>query len=117
MEGVKEATIPYGDIEVKIAVVSGLANADKLIRKIQAGEAFYHLVEVMACPGGCVNGGGQPFGHSEVKFKRAEGLYEVDGESSIKRSEENAAATALYQGLLKGKVHELLHVSYVKGDA
>ena len=117
MEGVKEATIPYGDIEVKIAVVSGLANADKLIRKIQAGEAFYHLVEVMACPGGCVNGGGQPFGHSEVKFKRAEGLYEVDGESSIKRSEENAVATALYQGLLKGKVHELLHVSYVKGDA
>ena len=117
MEGVKEATIPYGDIEVKIAVVSGLANADKLIRKIQAGEAFYHLVEVMACPGGCVNGGGQPFGHSEVKFKRAEGLYEVDGESSIKRSEENAVATVLYQGLLKGKVHELLHVSYVKGDA
>ena len=117
MEGVKEATIPYGNIEVKIAVVSGLANADKLIRKIQAGEAFYHLVEVMACPGGCVNGGGQPFGHSEVKFKRAEGLYEVDGESSIKRSEENAVATVLYQGLLKGKVHELLHVSYVKGDA
>lgn len=117
MEGVKEATIPYGDIEVKIAVVSGLANADKLIRKIQAGEAFYHLVEVMACPGGCVNGGGQPFGHSEVKFKRAEGLYEVDGESSIKRSEENAVATVLYQGLLKGKVHELLHISYVKGDA
>lgn len=116
MEGVKEATIPYGDVEVKIAVVSGLANADKLIRRIQAGEAFYHLVEVMACPGGCVNGGGQPFGHSEVKEKRAEGLYEVDGESSIKRSEENTVATALYQGLIKGKVHELLHVNYVKGD-
>ena len=117
MEGVKETTVRYGDMDVRIAVVSGLRNASNLIAKIQSGEATYHLVEVMACPGGCVAGGGQPFGATYVKEKRAEGLYMSDGISSIKRSEENQVVTSLYQGLLKGKVHELLHVDYVKGEA
>ena len=66
----------------------------------------------MACPGGCVCGAGQPFGRAEEKVKRGAGLYEADRMSSIKRSEENPIMMSLYSGLLKGKVHKLLHVDY-----
>ena len=111
MDGVKEAVIPYGDKELRIAVVSGLANASRLIEKIKAGE-HYDLVEVMACPGGCVSGAGQPFAPAAVKEKRGEGLYAADKLCNIKRSEENPIMMSLYSGLLKGKVHQLLHVSY-----
>lgn len=112
MQGVKEATITALNREVKIAVVSGLKNADNLIKKMQAGEAHYDFIEVMACPGGCIGGAGQPFVKNEGKCKRGEGLYEADRMSSIKRSEENPVMQALYLGVLKGKVHELLHVEY-----
>lgn len=117
MEGVKETTVKYGDIDVKIAIVSGLRNASNLIAKMKSGEANYHLVEVMACPGGCVSGAGQPFASNEEKKERAKGLYLSDNVSSIKRSEENPIVTSLYQGILKGRVHELLHVHYKKGEA
>lgn len=111
MEGVKEAKVTVGDAELRIAVVSGLGNAANLIERIKAGEHF-DFVEVMACPGGCVSGAGQPYVPSSQRASRGKGLYSADKLSSIKRSEENPLMMSLYGGLLKGRVHELLHVHY-----
>lgn len=115
LEGVKELILPYGNRELKIAVVSGLKNADNLISRIKAGE-HYDLVEVMACPGGCINGGGQPYTDLVGRQKRSDDLYEADRMCTNKRSEENPLMMSLYSGLLRGKVHELLHVHYGDND-
>ena len=112
LQGVKETSIDYNGREVKIAIVSGIKNADNLIKKMEHGEKTYDFVEVMACPGGCICGAGQPVTNSEGKKSRSDGLYETDRMSTIKRSEENPVIMALYGGLLKGKVHQLLHVHY-----
>lgn len=112
LEGVKEASIDFNGQAVHIAVVSGLKNADTLIKQIQSGEKHYDFIEVMACPGGCICGAGQPFTGQEGRQARSAGLYTADLMSTIKRSEENPAAMAVYGGLLKGKVHQLLHVDY-----
>ena len=111
-DSLKSAEIPLGDKTVKVAVVHGLKNAQDLIRSIEAGEAYYDLVEVMACPGGCIGGAGQPFGLRERKVKRAEGLYSADKLSQIKRSEENPMILSLYNGILSKNKHKLLHVHY-----
>jgi len=111
MEGIKEATVTIGDLELKIAVVSGLANVHALIERIKAGER-YDFVECMACPGGCVSGAGQPYVPEREVEKRAKGLYAADKMCSVKRSEENPLMMPLYNGILKGRVHELLHVHY-----
>lgn len=116
MDGSKFTEIPYGDKTLKIAVVSGLKNASDIIERIKAGEHF-DLVEVMACPGGCVCGAGQPFVQSDMKPLRGEGLYAADKLCSIKRSEENPMTAVLYDGLLRNKVHELLHVEYGESEA
>ena len=113
MKGVKETTVPFGDKEVRIAIVSGLKNAENIIKAIENGE-HYDFVEVMACPGGCVAGGGQPFGTLATKMNRGKALYSADKMLSIKRSEENPLMLNLYNGVLKGRVHELLHVHYSK---
>ena len=114
MEGVKEARVPYQGRELAIAIVSGLNNAAALIQRIRSGEARYDFVEVMACPGGCVSGAGQPYVSSGAKAERGNGLYAADRLSSVKRSEENALVQSLYGDVLKGRVHELLHVDYAK---
>lgn len=116
MEGTKEYTLHQGQKDIKIAVVSGLKNADNLIRKIKSGEAHYDLIEVMACPGGCINGGGQPFTSYENKVKRGEELYSIDKMTSIKYSSANPEMADLYNGILKGRSHELLHVHYGKHE-
>lgn len=116
LDGVKETTIPYGDKELSIAIVSGLGNAEKLIQSIKNGEANYDFVEVMACPGGCIAGAGQPFSMWSDKEKRGKGLYEADISANIKRSEENPLVVPTYNGVLKGRVHELLHVHYSTGE-
>ncbi len=113
-EGIKEFTVPYGEGELRIAVVSGLGNADALLARIRAGEHF-DFVEIMACPGGCVNGGGQPSIDEDATEVRAEGLYETDQLQSIRRSEENPAMATIYRDILCGKAHDLLHVDYTKG--
>lgn len=112
MEGVKEATITALDREIKIAIVSGLKNADNVIKKIKAGEAHYDFIEVMACPGGCIAGAGQPFAKADEKYGRSERLYKVDKMKSISRSDDNPLMDSLYSGVLKGRAHELLHVHY-----
>ncbi|MDR1134428.1 MAG: [FeFe] hydrogenase, group A [Synergistaceae bacterium] len=114
-DGIKTATIEYGGRELKIAVTSGLGNASLLIDRIKKGER-YDFAEVMACPGGCVCGAGQPFAQSAEMAKRGDGLYSADRMCGIKRSEENPLMVSLYSGLLKGRVHELLHVNYA-GEA
>jgi len=111
MKGIKEATVQYGERQLKIAIVSGLRNASELIDKIKTG-AHYDFVEVMACPGGCVSGAGQPFAAADTKKQRGDGLYASDKMCSIKRSEENPLMTELYNGVLKDRVHELLHTHY-----
>ena len=110
-QGIKEFTIPYNGIDVKICVTSGLANARKVLEAVKAGEKEYHFIEVMACPGGCVMGGGQPTDGTKVRRAetRTRGLYAADGDMAIKKSNENPLMDVFYNGYFKGKAHELLH--------
>lgn len=114
MEGIKVCELPIGAETLRIGVVSGLSNAEILIDKIKRGEEHFDFIEVMACPGGCVAGAGQPFSLSEDRNERAKGLYKVDKVAQIKRSEENPIIQSLYNGLLKNRSKELLHVHYSK---
>ena len=99
-----------GDQRVRVAAVSGLHNLEELLQKMQAGEAAYDFVEVMACRRGCMAGGGQPVPiGARTKAARYEGLYRIDDASQIKRSNDNPIVGELYEGLLKGKEHKLLH--------
>lgn len=125
-EGVKEAEYSVGGTTVKVAVASGLGNARKVLDAIKSGEKDYTFVEVMACPGGCVNGGGQPYVHDEVrnnvdlKTLRAQALYDYDGENKIRRSHETPAVDMLYKEYFgapnSAKAHKLLHTKYAKRD-
>lgn len=110
MENTKEAIFQVDGQEIKLAIVHGLKNAENLINKIKAGEKDYHIVEVMACPGGCIAGGGQPIpSNIDVRKRRARGLYRLDRSSQIKSSEENPLITSLFSGMLKYRP-DLLHV-------
>lgn len=112
MEGIKELYLNYGDRQLHIAVVSGLGNAERVLLRASAGEHF-DFIEVMACPGGCVNGGGQPY-FSNAKEARSKGLYDSDRMLSIRRSEENPIVNSVYKKIIKDRAHELLHVHYTK---
>ena len=110
MENIKEAVFNVDGTEVKLAVVHGLKNASELVKQIKSGERSYHFVEVMACPGGCVCGGGQPVSKRVNRgIDRASGLYKLDRTSQIKSSEENPLINSLFEGMLKDR-HDLLHV-------
>jgi len=123
IEGIKEATIEIGGMKVKAAVASGLGNARKLLDSIKAGEAEYHFVEIMACPGGCVNGGGQPIQPSSVRSwidlraQRAKAIYEEDASLAIRKSHENPIVQEMYTKYFgepgSHKAHEVLHTHYV----
>ncbi|MDR1658056.1 MAG: [FeFe] hydrogenase, group A [Deltaproteobacteria bacterium] len=117
MEGLKEFSIDYRGRQVRLAVVSGLANTRHLIEAVIQGEKSYDLVEVMACPGGCVAGAGQPISTIQIRAARGKGLYAEDKLSAIKISADNPLLDGLYSGLLKGREHELLHVTYPGGRA
>lgn len=109
-EGIKEAVVDYKGRELRLAVVNGLKNADDLLKKIRDGEAHYDFVEVMACKRGCMAGGGQPVPIGpRTKKARFEGIYKIDSVAQIKRSNENPIIQNLYDGILKGKEHKLLH--------
>lgn len=110
LENIKESVLDVNGKEVRVAVVHGLKSADTLIKSIKAGEKHYDFIEVMACPGGCVSGGGQPNpGNSERRRLRAKGLYRIDKNSMIKSSEKNPMIMSLLEGLLKDN-HHLIHV-------
>lgn len=123
MEGVKKATYKIGDKEVKVAVASGLTNARKICEEIKEGKADYQFVEIMCCPGGCVNGGGQPIldaytrRNVDYKEKRASVLYNIDKNCEERKSHKSTAVDAVYKEMFEKpgshKAHEVLHTSYV----
>lgn len=122
MEGVKEASYTVGDLTVNVAVCSGLANAKKLLEMVKSGEKEYHFIEIMACPGGCINGGGQPVqpasvrNFQDLKALRAKALYQNDEKKQIRRSNENPMIKTLYEEFLvkpgSHVAHQVLHTSY-----
>ncbi len=122
--GIKEASYDVAGMNVKVAVASGLANAKELLEKVKNGEADYHFIEIMGCPGGCVNGGGQPQqpatvrNFTDIKALRAKVLYDLDASRPIRKSHENPVIKELYANYLGEpgghKAHELLHTTYVK---
>lgn len=124
VEGVKEASYKVGDLDVKVAVASGTANAKKLLDKVKKGEADYTFIEIMGCPGGCVNGGGQPHvpasvrNFDDIRAIRAKALYSQDEASTIRLSHENPAIKSIYNEFFEKpgshKAHKILHTSYVK---
>lgn len=123
MEGVKEASYEVAGKTIKVAVASGLSNAKIICEKIRNGEADYQFVEIMCCPGGCINGGGQPILDSytrrnvDYKTLRAKALYNQDASSKIRKSHENKAVQGLYNDYFgkpgSHKAHEILHTTYV----
>ena len=122
--GIKEATYSVAGLDVKVAVASGLNNARELLEKVKSGEAEYHFIEIMGCPGGCVNGGGQPQvpadvrNFVDVKALRAKVLYNNDAKQTVRKSHENPSVKRLYEEFLgepgSHKAHEILHTTYVK---
>ena len=123
MQGIKEASVTIGDKTLHVAAVSGLANANMLLSRVKSGEADYQFIEVMACPGGCVNGGGQPhqdgFTHAlkDIPAMRAEALYSNDKHANVRKSHENPYVCTLYQEYLgepgSEQAHKLLHTKYM----
>ena len=110
VDGIKEATVTLNGRELKIAVVNGLHSAEEVLDKMKAGEVHYDFVEVMACKRGCIAGGGQPVPIGpRTKKARLEGIYKIDRMAQIKLSNENPIVSTVYDGILKGKEHKLLH--------
>lgn len=122
-EGIKEASYTVNGMEIKVCVVSGLASANTIMEKVKNGTADYHFIEIMGCPGGCVNGGGQPIQHAvvrnfvDLRARRAAALYEADKDMPLRKSHESEAVKRLYAEFLgepgSHKAHEVLHTSYV----
>ncbi|NMM62345.1 2Fe-2S iron-sulfur cluster binding domain-containing protein [Clostridium sp. P21] len=120
LDGLKEANININGKEINIGVAHGLGNARKLLEEIESGESKYHAIEIMACPGGCIDGGGQPyhFGDLDIVKKRMEAIYREDRNKTLRKSHENPEVLALYKdfiGEVGGKkAHDLLHTHYTK---
>ena len=122
--GIKEASYDVAGMTVKVAVASGLSNAKELLTKVQNGEADYHFIEIMGCPGGCVNGGGQPQqpasvrNFEDLRALRAKALYDIDAANPVRMSHKNESVKKLYAEFLgepgSHKAHEILHTTYVK---
>ena len=125
-DGIKEAVYNVEGTDIKVAIASGLSNANVLLKKIRNGEADYHFIEIMCCPGGCVNGGGQPIqpasvrNFNDLKSMRAKVLYDKDANMSIRKAHESPIIEMLYDEYLErpgsNKAHKVLHTSYVKRE-
>ncbi len=125
-QGIKEATYELGGMKLNVCVASGLSNADKVLKAVQSGEKHYDFIEFMACPGGCVNGGGQPTQPASVrnfvdlKSLRAKALYSEDEAKAVRKSHENPLLKKIYAEYLGQpggeKAHHILHTSYVKRE-
>ncbi|MBQ9428060.1 MAG: iron hydrogenase small subunit [Clostridia bacterium] len=122
--GIKRATYKLGGMEIRVAVASGTANAKKLLTAVKNGEEKVDFIEIMACPGGCVNGGGQPYqpavvrNNVDLRAKRASILYTADKNMDLRKSHENSDVKRLYDEFFgepnSHKAHEVLHTSYIK---
>ena len=123
VEGVKEASYDLNGVTVNVAVASGLENAKKVLEMVKSGEKHYDFIEIMACPGGCVNGGGQPIvpasvlNFDDVKARRAAGLYSDDENLPVRKSHKNPDVAAIYDDFFgkpgSHKAHEILHTGYI----
>ncbi len=118
MDGVKEAMVDINGMEVHVAVAHGLGNARKVLDQVKAGRSKYHFIEIMACPGGCIGGGGQPIPTNlEIRTRRIEAIYQVDRNLPLRKSHENPAIRRLYEEFLGEpngeKAHHLLHTHYI----
>jgi NADP-reducing hydrogenase subunit HndD len=118
LRGIKDATITIGDMEVKVAVASGLANAKVLMEQIRKGESPYAFIEIMGCPSGCINGGGMPQGSDmEIIRARMRAIYNIDQNKVHRRSHQNPAIRKLYEEYLGEpggeRAHHLLHTTYM----
>ena len=122
IEGIRDATVKIGDIDFRIGIAHGLGNARKLLEDIRDGKSKYHAIEIMACPGGCIGGGGQPYHHGniEIIMKRQQAIYAEDRNKAKRKSHENESILRLYEEYLGkpygDKAHELLHTYYVKRE-
>ena len=126
VEGIKEATVKIGEMDVNVAVCSSTGKASELLESVKRGEKQYHFIEVMGCPGGCVNGGGQPIVSSQirnwvdVRAERAKALYDEDAGKPIRKSHENPEIKQIYDEYLgkpnSHKAHTLLHTTYEQRD-
>ena len=117
INAIKEATIDLDGTPLKVAVANGLKNAEELIRRVERGEADYIFIEIMACPGGCIGGGGQPIGtNNAVRDARIQALYEIDRSLPLRKSHENPEIKTIYEEFfgapLSQRSHELLHTHY-----
>ena len=123
-EGIKRATVNIGGKDIKVVAASGLANAQRIMEEIKSGKADYPFVEIMACPGGCIMGGGQPIKSSKIRREvdvrklRADALYSIDEKSTIRKSHENPILKQIYAEYLEApgsyRAHKLLHTHYVE---
>lgn len=122
LAGVRKATIKIGDMDLNIGIAHGLGNARKLLEEIQKGTSEFHAIEIMACPGGCIGGGGQPYHHGDVSIikKRQDAIYKIDASKPRRKSHENKMVKKLYDEYLNHPYsdlsHELLHTSYTPGE-
>ncbi|MBP3570720.1 MAG: iron hydrogenase small subunit, partial [Clostridia bacterium] len=124
VEGIKTASYKVGDLTVNVAVASGTGNAKKLLNMVKNGELDVQFIEIMGCPGGCVNGGGQPIQPASVRMNmdlravRAAVLYNDDANADVRKSQDNLAVQKIYDEFLGApnshKAHEILHTTYVK---
>ena len=119
MDGIKEASVDINGTVVRVAVAHGLGNARKLLDQIRKGNSPYHFIEIMACPGGCIGGGGQPIGfNTKDREERCLGLYKEDKQLPYRRSHRNPEVIQLYKDFLhqplSEKSHKLLHTHYQK---
>lgn len=118
MDGIRSAAVQVGDMTLNIGIAHGLGNARKLLEDIQAGNSQFHAIEIMACPGGCVGGGGQPYHHGDMEIikKRQQAIYTEDRSKTKRKSHENAEVLKLYEEYLGKpygeKAHKLLHTHY-----
>lgn len=122
LEGIRSATVTIGDLDLRIGIAHGLGNARKLLECIQRGECDFHAIEIMACPGGCIGGGGQPYHHGDMNIikKRQEAIYAADRSMKRRKSHENPAIKQIYEDYLGEpyghKAHDLLHTHYEPKD-
>jgi len=119
LDGIREAKVKIGGLELGVAVANGIKNARRLLDQIKAGRSDLHFIEVMTCPGGCIGGGGQPFATDREKIRtRLQALYKIDQTETIRTSHENRAVQELYEKFLERplsrKSHELLHTRYAE---
>ncbi|HQG55593.1 MAG TPA: NADH-dependent [FeFe] hydrogenase, group A6 [Bacteroidales bacterium] len=117
-EGVRSATVDFGELKLNIGIAHGLGNARKLLDDVRSGKSKFHAIEIMACPGGCIGGGGQPLhhGNSEILKARAAAIYQEDRNKPLRKSHENPVIIKLYEEFLgkpnSEKAHKLLHTHY-----